>query len=100
MGIPNNVDLTHVGIGTSHRFVSTNQNSKVLVAIDNAIQSPVVASAVTTTIASKISFAEQKEHPRGLQDTPIQNLQHRWKLPIHVLEPNHQPTNSLGIIEA
>ena len=55
---PQNLDITHVGIGTSHRFVSTNQNSKVLVAIDNAIQSPVVASAVTTTIASEISFAD------------------------------------------
>ena len=55
---PQNLDITHVGIGTSHRFSSTKQNSKVLVAIDNAIQSPVVATAVTSTIASSINFAD------------------------------------------
>jgi len=55
---PQVLDITHVGIGTSHRFVATNSNSKVLVAIDNAIQSPVVASAVTSTIAFPINFAE------------------------------------------
>ena len=54
---PQFLDITHVGIGTSHRFVSTNSNSKVLVAIDNAIQSPVVASAVTSTISSPVTFA-------------------------------------------
>ena len=55
---PQHLDITHVGIGTSHRFVSTKQNSKVLLAVDNAIQSPVVASAVTTTLADKIDFAD------------------------------------------
>ena len=56
---PQHLDLTHVGIGTSHRFVSTRQNSRVLVAIDNAIQSPVVASAVTTTLADRIDFTQE-----------------------------------------
>ena len=53
---PQFLNITHVGIGTSHRFVATNSNSKVLVAIDNAIQSPVVASAVTTTLAASVDF--------------------------------------------
>ena len=46
------VDLESVGIGTSHRFVATNQNSKVVVAIDNVIQSPVVSTAVTTGLST------------------------------------------------
>ena len=52
--IPDVVDLTSVGIGTSHRFVSTNQNAKVIVSLDNIIQSPVVATAVTTTLAKQV----------------------------------------------
>jgi hypothetical protein len=49
--IPRTLDITSVGIGITHRIVSTNQNAKVIVAIDNLIQSPVVSSAVTTTLA-------------------------------------------------
>ena len=52
--IPEVVELESVGIGTSHRFVSTNQNAKVVVALDNVIQSPIVSSAVTTTLADQI----------------------------------------------
>ena len=49
--IPKTLNINSVGIGSVHRFVSTNQNSKVLVAIDNIIQSPVVSTAVTSTLA-------------------------------------------------
>ena len=49
------VDLESVGIGTSHRFVATNQNSKVVVAIDNVIQSPVVSTAVTTGLSTNFN---------------------------------------------
>ena len=48
------VDLTSVGIGTSHRFVATNKNAKGLIAIDNIIQSPVVSTSVTTTLADTL----------------------------------------------
>ena len=51
--VPIAVELESVGIGTSHRFV-TNQNAKVLVAIDNVIQSPVVSTAVTTGLSTNI----------------------------------------------
>jgi len=50
-GVPATLDFTSVGIGTTHSFTSKNQNAKVIVAIDNLIQSPVVASAVTTTLS-------------------------------------------------
>ena len=46
--------VTSVGIGTSHRFVSTNQNAKVIVALDNVIQSPIVSTALTTTLADQV----------------------------------------------
>ena len=49
--IPKVLDITSVGIGTSHAFTSINQNAKVIVAIDNLIQSPVVSTAQTTTLA-------------------------------------------------
>ena len=48
---PKTLDITNVGIGTTHRIVSTNQNAKVVLAIDNLIQSPVVSSAITSTLA-------------------------------------------------
>jgi hypothetical protein len=50
--IPSTLDFTSVGIGTTHAFTSKNQNAKVIVAIDNLIQSPVVASAVTNKLAT------------------------------------------------
>ena len=50
--IPKTLDITSVGIGTLQRFVSTNQNAKVIVTLDNLIQSPVVSTATTTTLAT------------------------------------------------
>ena len=43
------VGLSTVGIGTSHTFTAIDANQKVLVAIDNAIQSPIAGTSVTTT---------------------------------------------------
>ena len=56
--IPEVVDITSVGIGTSHRFVSTNQNAKVLVSIDNIIQSPIVSTALTTTLSKQLTILD------------------------------------------
>ena len=53
--IPKTLNITNVGIGTLQRFVSTNQNAKVIVALDNLIQSPIVSTATTTTL-SKNAF--------------------------------------------
>ena len=55
---PNTLDITSVGIGTSHRFVSTNQNSRVLIGIDNLIQSPIVATAITSKISGSIGITD------------------------------------------
>jgi hypothetical protein len=48
------VDFANVGIGTLHKFVATNQNARILNAIDNLIQSPIVSTAVTTTLSTEI----------------------------------------------
>ena len=47
-GIPETLGITTVGVGTSARFASINQNAKTVLALDNIIQSPVVATSVTT----------------------------------------------------
>ena len=52
--IPKVLDLVSVGVGAGHSFTATNKNPKVLVAIDNLIQSPVVSAAVTTTLADQV----------------------------------------------
>ena len=57
--IPKVLDLTSVGVGVAHTFISTNQNPKVLVAIDNLIQSPVVSTAVTTTLADQVVTTDE-----------------------------------------
>jgi hypothetical protein len=49
---PKTLNITSVGIGSTHRFTSTNQNSKVLITIDNIIQSPIVSTAITSTLST------------------------------------------------
>ena len=57
--VPEVVDITSVGIGTSHRFNSINQNSKLLVSIDNIIQSPIVSTAVTSHLTSSVVTTDE-----------------------------------------
>ena len=64
--IPEVLNLTSVGIGVSHRFTSTNQNPKVLVAIDNLIQSPIVSTAVTTTLADQVFTTDENVKFAGI----------------------------------
>ena len=52
------LDLTHVGIGTSHSFTSKNANTRVLVAIDNYLQSPIAGTSVTTTLDRRIDKSQ------------------------------------------
>lgn len=58
--VPEYFDIVSVGIGTSHTFTATNQNAKCLIAIDNYIQSPVVATALTTSLDDQL-FADQDD---------------------------------------
>ena len=49
-----NIGLTTVGIGASHSFTSRKQNSKVILALDNIIQSPVYEKVGTATTTVSI----------------------------------------------
>ena len=50
--VPKVLDITAVGVGTTHSFTAKNLNSKALVTLDNNIQSPVIQSPINT----KLSF--------------------------------------------
>ena len=51
---PNILDITSVGIGTSHILKSNGQNARSIIAIDNVIQSPIVSTAITTTVGTYV----------------------------------------------
>ena len=52
---PTYLDITAVGVGTSHSFTSTKQNSRCILSIDNIVQQPIVATAVTTHLVADVS---------------------------------------------
>jgi hypothetical protein len=52
LSIPNTLDITSVGVGSTHRFTAHNQNAKVLVSLDNIIQSPIVATSVVSSLST------------------------------------------------
>ena len=52
-------ELDAVGAGESHTITSKKQNTKALLCIDNMIQSPLVATAVTTTLGENIVFQDK-----------------------------------------
>ncbi len=64
--LPEAVDITSVGIGTSHRFVSTNSNAKVILSLDNIMQSPVVSTAVTTQLAHHVTTTDDLIYFTGI----------------------------------
>jgi hypothetical protein len=64
--IPEVLNFTSVGIGSSHTFNATNQNAKVIVAIDNLIQSPVVSSAITSTLSKQLLISENTAYFTGI----------------------------------
>jgi hypothetical protein len=64
--IPKVLDLTSVGIGTNHKFVSKKQNSKTLISIDNVIQSPITSTAVTSNAIKPIGFFDSEIYISGI----------------------------------
>ena len=78
---PVTFDFTSVGVGSVHRLTSTNQNSKVLVAIDNMIQSPIVSSGVTANFKSKYCFLiTDLKYPVSLQLVLVISFKLKMKL--------------------
>lgn len=61
--IPDVLDLTSTGLSTTgvtniHTFIGGKQNSRTLLSIDNIIQSPIISTAVTTTLLNSILEVE------------------------------------------
>ena len=56
--IPIALDFTSVGIGTSHVITSTKQNNKVLISLDNVVQTPIVGTSVTTSLSQDFSISQ------------------------------------------
>jgi hypothetical protein len=64
--IGNYLNLTSVGIGTSHSFISQDQNSKCIVALDNNIQDPVIPANITHTLIEEMSFGGELMRLSGI----------------------------------
>jgi hypothetical protein len=64
--IPSILDITSVGIGTSHVFTSKKQNNKSIISIDNVIQSPVTSTAVTTTLSKNLTVFDSEIFVSGI----------------------------------
>ena len=62
------LDLTTVGIGTSHSISSRNgtENTRALIAIDNVIQSPVVSSGIAASLSKDLSISEDIAYFTGI----------------------------------
>ena len=60
------IELESVGIGTSHRFIATNQNARCLIALDNLIQSPIVSTAQTQTLAKNVTSVDNDVFLSGI----------------------------------
>tara|TARA_R100000027_G_scaffold16248_1_gene11619 strand:+ start:1229 stop:14104 length:12876 start_codon:yes stop_codon:yes gene_type:complete len=58
--VPVTLDFTSLGVGAAHTIISTNQNPKVLIAIDNLIQSPIVSTAVTSSLAQQVVSTDEQ----------------------------------------
>lgn len=71
---PIELDFTSVGIGTSHTITSINQNSKVLVTIDNIIQSPVVSTSSTTSLSRALNSVDNILYVNNEKDIFINDL--------------------------
>ncbi len=57
--IPIFLNITSTGIGT-HSFVSKKQNNKVIISIDNVIQSPLVSTSSTTILSKNVGYFSTK----------------------------------------
>ena len=63
---PEALDISNVGIGTFHRFVTTNKNTKVLVTLDNSIQSPIHNTDISTVLSENLSIVSDNVFVSGI----------------------------------
>jgi hypothetical protein len=55
--VPQNLNITNCGLGRRHKFTSKDQTSKALIAIDNAIQSPMYETVIKTSLSTSIALS-------------------------------------------
>ena len=60
------LNLTSVGIGTSHVFQAYDQNSKLIVALDNNIQDPLVSTGSTYLLSETTSYGGESIKLSGI----------------------------------
>ena len=64
--VGNYLDLTTVGIGTSHTFTAQDQNTKCIITLDNNIQDPVIPANVENTLVEQMSFGGELMRISGI----------------------------------
>jgi len=64
--VPVHLDITSVGIGTSHSLTSKKQNSRCIISLDNVIQQPIVATSVTTVLSAVADSSTDKIKISGI----------------------------------
>jgi hypothetical protein len=57
--VPVTIDLESVGIGSTHVFISKNQNQRVIIFIDNIVQSPIVSTSTTSSTAQPVLATDE-----------------------------------------
>ena len=72
--IPTVLDITSVGIGSFHKFTSKKQNSKLLLTIDNSIQSPIVSTSTTTSTSAEVYISDDSIDLVGITSFFVGNL--------------------------
>jgi hypothetical protein len=63
---PEVLNFTSVGIGSFHTFNAINQNEKVIIALDNLIQSPIVSTSVTSLLSKHLLISEDIAYFTGI----------------------------------
>ena len=64
--VGNYLNLTTVGIGTSHTLTAQDQNTKCIVALDNNIQDPVIPGNIEHTLVEDMSFGGESMRLSGI----------------------------------
>lgn len=64
--VPEYLKLSSVGIGSSHSLTCKKQNSRVLISIDNIIQSPIVSTAITTGLSLRVLTTDETIFVSGI----------------------------------
>ena len=97
--VPEVLDITSVGIGTFHKLVSTRQNAKALLAIDNMIQAPVTNTLIETELTNAIVFDTNFPVPNtnGIQATDLIRVEEEL---MTVLSIGVGATNNVQVLRA